>query len=679
MKRVSNAYKQAMNKRIRDHSYMVVSVGIISNEAQATAAVTSETNYLSNNSFFLHDREISVRYATFEEQQTLADGSALFPPKPEEYYQIADTQCISKDIKGNIVVSFDNAYDIKGLTLDFTDNYPTEFQIIINGSTIYNYTNDVRVFVSTDNYDDVRTITIKPIHFINGDNKRLRLEVMRMGVGIVFQNEDIESASLTDSASFISEELPQLDFSVTCFDRNKRFNVDDENSFINYLEGGQAMNCSIGIELANGDTEWVDMPITYLSSWSSDGNRVSFTGVDRLALLTTKYVDGNTIHTRTLYDDAKAIFDFLEFEPDEYFIDDVLRNVVVTNPLPQVSCAECLQLIANAGRCALKQDSDGAIQLLPNFENIIEPTDIEVSTSDNAYWSKSNIVGEGSAYVYADFTRQFVSADGTFLFLPKTNEATQQSGFVTDEISDDEGYFNTNPSIQMKLPATFTYHSIDFEFAGIPPVSFTVETYDSGVLQDTVVATDITNDYKLTHSFYNFDEIKFIFTQAQPRNRVVLQKVTFGMLSDYRLQKQDMYSNPIGTIEPKTQAVSVKIFSFENKTSGGVTKPSVIEDDVYYTHTLGTVGEVVTFENQLIGTQAHAQQVAEWLANYYSNNVTYTVDYRGEPRIESLDYMYMDSDILNNLQVEVESTSLQFNGALKGSLNLRRAINMISE
>ena len=40
----------------------------------------------------------------------------------------------------------------------------------------------------------------------------------------------------------------------------------------------------------------------------------------------------------------------------------------------------------------------------------------------------------------------------------------------------------------------------------------------------------------------------------------------------------------------------------------------------------------------------------------------------------------MDSDVLNNLQVEISNHSLKFNGgALSGRLELRRALKMIGE
>ena len=45
MQAVSNAYKQEMKKQYRDHSYMRVSIGLINQEAQASAYIPDQEKY----------------------------------------------------------------------------------------------------------------------------------------------------------------------------------------------------------------------------------------------------------------------------------------------------------------------------------------------------------------------------------------------------------------------------------------------------------------------------------------------------------------------------------------------------------------------------------------------------------------------------------------------------------
>jgi hypothetical protein len=155
-----------------------------------------------------------------------------------------------------------------------------------------------------------------------------------------------------------------------------------------------------------------------------------------------------------------------------------------------------------------------------------------------------------------------------------------------------------------------------------------------------------------------------------------LNKVAFGQLSDYTLKKDDMMNNIVGTLQERVADISVKVFSFEPPEKEGES-PKQVEDDVNYTHTINNHGTHVKFENPLIGSLELAEQVARWLGNYYANNITYNVDYRGDPRIDSADIMFLENDYLNNLQVDVEKHTLKFNGAYSGTLDLRRALNMI--
>lgn len=685
MKEVSNAYKLAMAQHYRQHAYMVVSIGIISNEAQESAKIISDMSYLSNNTNLFRGRDVTQKYVTFEENVFKSDGSMIFPPENNEYFQLASiVTALSNDVLGSISVQFDSAYDLKGLTIGFGEYYPTSFTVTINNSDVYTYSNEAETFETTDNYDAVNIITITPLTFVNGDNKRLRIESMKMGVGIVFTTNDIEKYSITDSNSFISEELPQIDTKIVCFDKNKQFNVDDENSFIQYLQTGQELNTTMGIELADGSIEWVQMPRSYLTQWSSDTKKISLSGSDRFTVhLTDEYSAGNYIHERTAYAEAESIFSDAGFEADEYSIDSVLLNVTLNNPMPVVSHGEALQLLANACRCALKQDLSGRIAIVPNFENIVDPSDLEVTTDSQAEWSTPENIRSGASIVYADMTQDFFSVDGSMVFLPEdSTDYLTTAGFVSSEVADENGSFTTSPTLTITLPATYTYYGMNITFAGNPPQKFTVNVYNDTSLIDTVEVENPTLEYTLTHEFYNFNQIEFVFDKATANNRVIVQKVSFANLTDYRLTKEAMLDEPTGTIETKIKDVKVKIFTYieeEQEIDGETTTiAQEVDDNVYYTYNLNAQGNVITFKNPLISTEGHAQQVAEWLGNYYANNITYKVKYRGDPCIEATDYIYMDSDVLNNLIVEVDSHTITYNGALNGSLELRRATHMIS-
>ena len=69
MQAVSNAYKQEMKKQLRDHSYMRVSIGLINQEAQASASVPEpeQYTYYSNLTWPLNNYEVSELYETCDQ------------------------------------------------------------------------------------------------------------------------------------------------------------------------------------------------------------------------------------------------------------------------------------------------------------------------------------------------------------------------------------------------------------------------------------------------------------------------------------------------------------------------------------------------------------------------------------------------------------------------------------
>ena len=64
MQAVSNAYKQEMKKQLRDHSYMRVTIGLINQEAQASASVPDpeKYTYYSNLSWQLNSYKVEELY-----------------------------------------------------------------------------------------------------------------------------------------------------------------------------------------------------------------------------------------------------------------------------------------------------------------------------------------------------------------------------------------------------------------------------------------------------------------------------------------------------------------------------------------------------------------------------------------------------------------------------------------
>lgn len=667
---VSNAYKQAMSKRLRDRAYISVGIGIINQDAQASGTVNADLGYWSKGNVF-DTNQSNIEYATLEENYFRADGTMYFMPENDSLAQFLTNGIATSDILQPIRIDFPQIYAIKGITLEFGSAYPTEFSIETAEKTL-NYTNTASKFFTHDVLGDTDYIVITPISMVGGQ-QRFRLQSILMGVGLQYSNNQTKDLTLTEFVSSISDELPSEDLKFTFYDEENRFNVDDDNSFIDFLETMQRVTLSFGITLDNGTVEWNQIATTYLKDWKSQKGIVSFTATDRLEQMEDEYSLSNRIYDRTAYDEAESIFADAGLEPDEYYIDEYLNDVQLHNPMTQGTHKECLQLLANACRCIIRQDQNGVIRIVANFANVLDPEDLSVSTNGVADWSKPKNVLIGTDVVYADMTQDFFKADGSMYFLPE-DENYLETSYVSEQIADENGLFEVNPALTITMPASYTYFGLNIKFDGNVPQEMVIHTYNGGQLVASKKFSDLSNNSTILNEFKSFDTMVFEFTKGYPNNRVLVNQITFGDLSDYVLTKDDMMSQPIGYKEKRVKAVRCKIFTYTTDEEGN---PKEVEDSVFAVKVLNEVGEIKTVQNPLVSTQEHAELLAEWVGNYFANNISYDVDYRGEPRNNAGDIIYMESDCIDNLQVEITKHTLKYNGAFSGSMELRRALKLV--
>lgn len=667
---VSSQYKEIMSRPKRNRAFISVGIGIIDQNAQASGTANGAFAYWSKGNIFDANKK-NIEYATLEENYMRADGEMLFLPENNELMQLNTNGIATDSIMGLVKIDFPKMYDIKGLTINFGSAYPTEFQIE-TAEKILNYSNDSSRFVTMDVLGDTSFIIIRPISMVGG-MQRLRIQNILMGVGLSYMNEQTKNFSHKDFCSTISEELPSENTSFTFFDEENRFNVDDDNSFMAYLEEMQKVTVSFGLELDDGSVEWHQIATNYLKSWKSQNGVVTLNATDRLAQMKEKYEKGFKIYERTAYEEAESILSDAGLNTDEYYIDEYLKDVILTNPMPKKNHKTCLQLLANSCRCILKQDENGRVIIKANFANVIDPEDITILTNGHTKWSEPRNIIIGSEVVYADLTRDFLKADGKMYFLPE-DESYLDTGYVSEQVADSDGNFSVNPTITIQLPAAYTYHGVNVDFGGNPPSEMIVHTYKYEEIVESVSFSDIVDKNFLIHEFKDFDKMVFEFTKGYPDNHVLVNRISFGDLSDYTLTKLDWMKFPVGYKETRTKLLRVKIFSYQNDEKGN---PKEIDDEVFAERIIGAVGVTKTLQNPLISTEEHAQLLAEWIGNYYANNVYYTVKYRGEPRVMSTDIIHAYSDIKNNMQVEVTQNDISFNGAFSGNMEYRRALKMM--
>lgn len=735
MYQTTKSYKESMKQPIRNESYMKVQLGLINQEAQSSAALQNPENY---NSFSDVDSIFSQhtvkRYATYEKESFRADGSLYFLPRSEnEYWRdgIISTALFNGSFQIKFVFGYGKS-DVKGLSIQFSENYPAKFSIITDDGTSVSFENESSFFKTDTVFANTASITIQ-ISEMRVSDVRVRIDYIQFGLGLEYDNEWITDANSKTCLSVINEELPESEFSVNLNNENQIFNVDNPASEINFLEAGQKINVEIGYKLEDGTIEWMKLHSLYVYEWSADDSKATIKAVDILKFLEDKFYKGKYYEDGiTLYDLALFVCKDAGLSSDEYYIDTYLKKITVHNPLPNVPHKEALQIIANAGRCIMDYDRNGKIRIYAAFT----PTYTTTSNGAVSYSDVSSVDSNDLKEEYATYEQNYWMADGELLFAPYTG--TQNTGYVSYAISDDDGKFSQNPVITRTLESKYKAYGIMMIFPCNLPKEFIIRTYADGVLNDTItVSSGIEGEYELQYDFKEFDKMEIEFTQtSKPNSRVHVDYISLGDETNYKIEYDDLYSTPVGTQLEKIKNVKVARYLYsesnseEELTTEKITydgsnqtyfmsdacygyraeitdgasgqSVSIVSSGSYYveislsgisvgdeisvtiygfkynvstaycTKSVNNRGSDKEWENPLISDLEHCNSVAMWLADYFASGIEYELSYRGEPSIDVGDVIGQENKYDANLKTIVEESQLKFDGTISGALITRR-------
>lgn len=740
MQLVSKEYKEAMKLPHRNRAYIRVSIGVVNSDAQNNAVLDEETEltYYSDGKKPFDGYTVTKPYATAEQNFSKVDGSIYFLPKETDGYSFYNNGIVTNDILGAVYISFGGlvGLDIKGLTIDFGECYPTQFTIQSDSGT-KSYENDKQLFTTEDAFDGSSYFVITPITMLGGQD-RMRIHQMTFGIANTFSNDKVINCSLKDYVSPISETIPSMDVSLTVDNQDLYYSPDNPESAIAYMEIGQEVKVSFGYDVTgNGDIEWLPETTSYLNTWSSDDVQAKFTATDRFYQLTDTYYKGlYRSEGITLYDLALDVLNDAGIEDErEFYLDPYLKRITVYNPLPAVKHSEALQIIANAGRCALFEDRANKIHLKASFV-----PDMQVSVNNKTdYSSIENLLKDNQKDAYAIASNDFSLVDGSLFFMPKDG-SYKETGYVSNSIADADGKFTENPVITITLESGFTAFGMIMNFRNVAPQEFVIRTYYLSVLQDTYTVKNPDTEYITDYQFNDFDKMEIEFTKGHPNARITIDNILIGDVTDYRLsQTRDLNTNPIGTRQEKVKMISIKktnyresqegfkelitekvtlteemqhtvYFSiasygfqasvkdnsnigvqivassnyfvavkFTNATSGTEIELVIegyeyVADESYYRVTHNPNGQEIEWSNPLISTDEQARDLEEWIATYYLGDVDYEISWRGDPRVEANDLFYLELKNREDALIRSYQNALSFNGAWSGSMKARKVV-----
>ena len=265
MYQTSQEYKDSMKRPIREQSFMKVQLGLINQEAQQSASLeNTDYNGFSDPSTLFNQHTVK-RYATYEQNMFRADGTMYFLPKDNASYWKDGYTCTSL-FNNELHIKFVFGYgksDIKGLTIQFGENYPTKFSVMTDDGTSVEFENNAQVFKTDTVFSNTASIELV-VTEMSIPNNRVRIDYIQFGLGLEYDDEWILEANSKTSLSAINDDLPESEFSITLNNDEQIFNVDNPASEINFLESGQRMSVAMGYMLDNGKVEWVQMHSLYV-------------------------------------------------------------------------------------------------------------------------------------------------------------------------------------------------------------------------------------------------------------------------------------------------------------------------------------------------------------------------------------------------------------------------------
>ncbi|MDR7812081.1 hypothetical protein [Lacrimispora sp.] len=737
MQAMSQSYKVHMKEALRNHSYMRVTIGLINQQAQASAYVPDKGNYTYYSSFKmpLDNYEVKELYATCDQDYTAVDGSMYFLPR-ERANVVLNQGLVSKNLLGPIEIRFPIEYDIKGLTIEFGKAYPVDFVIESDNNTVAIKGNTDGHFVTEEIFIGATFLRFTPSVMANGQS-RFRIHMITMGIGVYFDSRKILSATKREHISPIMEEMPTIDFNLTVNNKDRAFDVENVNSSVNFLEIGQDITVLYGQELDDGSVEWFPGATVQLKEWSADDEQMEFSATDRFDGMDGTYYKGlYRPEGISLYDLAADVFSDAKVDSRSYWIDPYLKTVKVSNPMPVVSHKEALQLIANAGRCILYQDRSGSIFLRSSFI-----PDMVADAEDGTEYSRAgNVLKPGKKTEYASYASDFTKADASQYFI--TEQAPYlDTGYVSQAMSREDGTFIENPRVTVQLEASFTCFGVQFLFGGNPPEEFVIHTSLFGELVENIAIREISQETIVSREFKTFDRMEIEFTKALPLNRILLDYIGFGDVTDYHLEYgHELTKTPKGIQQAKVRELQVirtiynqagenkalaketivvtpaenrYTFYFSNAAYNltcALTEPqegqsaTIVESSNYYatveitgvtgaveavltgreyttsqakvSRTLNPTGSLEIWENPLVSDMVHAADLADWIGNYMKADREYELQYRGEPRIDANDLAFLENRYIPDMLIRIYDHTLKFNGALSGSIKARRYMDV---
>lgn len=746
MKAATDAYKSSMKKLMRNKSYVKVRFGNVDTSAATDGSWVDNGNlYYSEFTTVDYEYEYEASYATVELNRWTLDGTQDIIPT-SDYASQGFISDILSDVDGEftttptITRAFSQAHVLPGVSITF-DSRCNEWarkavvtfylsNVVVDTQTVENISELTIVVPTTAASVDKVTVAVEsalPFRYP-------RIEYVLYGIVKEFTNTDITQLSQSNDVDPLSRRLPTESFSFTITDYEHLYDPDNPEGIYTYIDIHSPISIQHGYELNDGTVEWLKEDKYVLDSKPTVANNLAtFKGTGLIGSMSDTYYKG-TFGSKTFYDMAISVLEDAELTltdsgENPWEVDDALKSMYCTAPLPIDTHMNCLQLIAHACRCRLYTDDNNIIHIKPFGVSIIG---IYSGTwSDNGHdsyseWDSVNTTDEyGNTYATVELNRW--NLDGSQDILPASSVVDQ--GFVSSFMSDVDGNYSTKPVFTRTFDVSHPLPVLGIKFdtrCEEYPTAVTVTYYLSGLVVATKVVTAIDSDELLIQSdVAECDSFTVEVQTVLPYRKVRVERV-FYRETDFVLDFTSITqkSQSISKID-KLYGVAVSLYSysvgtdtstlFEGTTtetnlhvefsqpaqsvSIAVTGGTLVSSQIYAqaadlvlssgtksivitgitatesssatVKVVNNSGETDTEENRLITNETMRTALADHVAAYLTMRNTYDAAYRGNPEVEVGDLIRIQTQYTAEMDALVLVDEISFNGGLSGKLKVK--------
>ena len=392
MQIVSDAWKDIQSRDLVNESHIRLSISITDPDAIDASSQDNGHIYVSNVASVASPIDESiVKYATLEQDAWRCDGSYLFAPQDtaDDRKKLLNAGYIGNALSGTdgafavsptVTLHFAQPHEalIPGISVIWSesyDEYAVDFRVEVRRGDALVAARDVvdnaspisTIWMDIAGYDAIAII----IRRWSCVSHYPRMEKMAAGIIAQYGKSELISFAHESSSDVLNGSLPSARIDFALDNSDDSYDPNNPSGMSRYLMERQEIEAQYGLTMDNGTIEWIPAGIYYLSEWDAPQNGIDarFVARDITELLQGMYTNGvYDSKGASLYDLAHSVLESAgiplgrDGQP-RWVLDDALRSITTTAPLPLSSRAECLQLIAHAASCPMWHDRSGRLHI----------------------------------------------------------------------------------------------------------------------------------------------------------------------------------------------------------------------------------------------------------------------------------------------------------------------------